>query len=190
MSWRRIAKAPAFPQRIPAERLVLRPYRYEDAVALFAYANDEQWSRYITPPYPYLREYADKFIEQRINGHSDEWAGWCMDHDDRMVGSIDLILDAKNRSAEIAYSLARKHWNKGLMSEAVYEAIAAAFELERPLNRLFVRIDTRNTASIRVAEKLGMKQEGILRQNRFHKGQFVDEAIFAILREDWQSAPQ
>ena len=99
-----------------------------------------------------------------------------------MVGSIDLILDATHKSAELAYSLARCHWNKGLMTEALAVTITAVFDTERPLNRLFVKIDARNTGSILVAEKLGFQQEGILRQNRFHKGNFVDDLVFAMLR--------
>lgn len=188
MSWRRIAKAPALPHRIASDRLVLRPYRFGDVDSLNSYANDEQWSRYITPPYPYLRDHAEQFIEERINGHSNEWAGWCIDYDDRMVGSIELILDATHRSAEIAYSLARQYWNKGLMTEALIKTISAAFDTEPPLNRLFVKIDSRNANSVRVAEKLGFQREGVLRQNRFHKGRFVDDVVLAILREEHKRA--
>ena len=186
MSWRRIAKAPKFPRRIATDRLVLRPYRYGDADELCSYANDAEWSRFITPPYPDGRENADIFIEERIHGHGNEWVGWCIEYGDRMAGSIDLILDTNHRSAEIAYSLARKHWNKGLITEAAGATIEAAFTIDRPLNRLFARIDTRNEPSARVANKLGLKQEGVLKQSRFHKGDFIDEAIFAILRDDWK----
>jgi len=49
------------------------------------------------------------------------------------------------------------------MTEAVGATIEAAFSIERPLNRFFARIDTRNDASARFAEKLGLIQEGILR---------------------------
>jgi RimJ/RimL family protein N-acetyltransferase len=49
---------------------------------------------------------------------------------------------------------------------------------------LFVRIDIRNAGSIHVVEKLGFKREGVLRQNRFHKGSFVDDVVFAILRDE------
>jgi len=184
MSWRRIAKGPESPARIFSDRLVLRPYRYSDADDLFSYANDEEWSRFITPPHPYLRDYAGKFIDERINGHSNEWAGWCIDYDDRMVGSIDLTLTPAHKSAEMAYSLARKHWNKGLMTEALTTTITAAFNAERSMNRIFVRIDSRNAGSIRVAEKSGFQQEGILRQNRLHKGRFVDDVVFAMLRDE------
>ena len=185
MSWRRISKAPDFPGRIVSERLVLRPCQHSDADDICSYANDEEWSRYITPPFPYLRDYAEKFVEERINGHSNQWAGWSIEHGDRMVGSIDLILDAANLSAEIAYSISRELWNKGLMTEALAATIEAVFGTKRPLNRLFVRIDTRNTGSIKVAEKLGFQREGVLRQNRYHKGQFVDDIILSKLRKEF-----
>ena len=48
------------------------------------------------------------------------------------------------------------------MTEAVGATIEAAFSIERPLNCFFARIDTRNDASARVAEKIGLIQEGIL----------------------------
>jgi RimJ/RimL family protein N-acetyltransferase len=184
VAWRRIAKAPAFPDRLECDRLVLRPFRYGDGDDLFGYANDQEWSRYITPPYPYQRDFADAFIEERVNGHSNDWAGWCIDLDDRMIGSVDLILQPRHRSAELAYSLARKHWNKGLMTEALTITINAVFGMEQPLNRLFVRIDTRNEASIHLIENLGFRREGVLRQNRFHKGQYVDDLVLALLRNE------
>jgi ribosomal-protein-alanine N-acetyltransferase len=101
-----------------------------------------------------------------------------------MVGSIDLILDPANASAELAYSLARSLWNQGFMTEALAATITAVFNTERSLNRLFVKIDTRNTGSIRVAQMLGFQQEGILRQNRFHKGRFIDDVVLALLRHE------
>ena len=72
------------------------------------------------------------------------------------------------------------------MTEAVGATIEAAFSIERPLNRFFARIDTRNDASARVGEKLGLLQEGVLRQSRFQKGKFIDDVIFAILRDGWK----
>jgi RimJ/RimL family protein N-acetyltransferase len=173
-----------FPERIETDRLVLRPFRYEDATDMMSYANDEEWSRFIAPPYPYTRDYAETFVRNQITGKSASKAVWCIEYKDRMIGDINLAIETTNWSAEISYNLARKYWGKGLMTEALTEIIDAAFTLERALNRLFVRIDTRNLASIRVAEKLGLKQEGVLRQNRFHKGDFVDDVILALLRHE------
>jgi len=45
-----------------------------------------------------------------------------------------------------------------------------------------------NTRSIRVWEKLGFTHEGTLRANTFEKGEFVDEAVFGLLREEWSDS--
>lgn len=176
------------PERIETKRLILRPFRHEDATELLSYANDEEWSRYISPPYPYTREYAETFIRNQITGRSAKKAVWCIEREEKMIGDIEMAIDTTNWSAEIAYNIARQHWGNGLMTEALSATVDTAFELERPLNRLFVKIDTRNAASIRVAEKIGLKQEGVLRQNRFHKGCFVDDLIYALLRQEWEAA--
>lgn len=49
------------------------------------------------------------------------------------------------------------------MTEAVGATIEAAFSIERPLNRFLARIDRRNDASARIAGKIGLIQEGMLR---------------------------
>ena len=46
-----------------------------------------------------------------------------------------------------------------------------------------------NPASGRVMEKSGMKKEGILRQRIRNKGEYVDVALFAILRSDLENQP-
>lgn len=176
------------PERIETERLILRPFRYEDADDMMSYADDAEWSRFISPPFPYTYDYAETFVRNQITGRSAKKAVWCIERKGRMIGDIDLAIDTTNWSAELAYNLARKQWGKGLMTEALTATVHTAFTLERPLNRLFVRIDTRNGASLRIVEKLGLKPEGVLRQNRFHKGVFVDDAVFALLREEWEAA--
>ena len=58
-----------------------------------------------------------------------------------------------------------------------------------PVNRLEAQHDLRNPASGRVMEKSGMKKEGILRQRIRNKGEYVDVALFAILRSDLENQP-
>lgn len=49
---------PELPQVIETERLVLRPFRFEDVDDVFAYASNEEWGRYLPVPYPYERVHA------------------------------------------------------------------------------------------------------------------------------------
>ena len=57
-----------------------------------------------------------------------------------------------------------------------------------PLNRLEAQHDVRNPARGRVMEKSGLRQEGILRDRIMNKGEYVNVALYAILRSDWKSA--
>jgi ribosomal-protein-alanine N-acetyltransferase len=62
------------------------------------------------------------------------------------------------RETEIGFRLARPHWGRGFATEAVRAARDHAFET-LGLPRLIAMIDPGNVASIRVAEKIGMRYE-------------------------------
>ena len=91
----------------------------------------------------------------------------------------------KNSAAEIAYSLDPKFWNQGPTTESCMAIINVAFNHDQSLNRVFAAIDTRNIPSIKVAQKLGMKCEGTLRQNRRQKEVLIDETWYSLLRKEW-----
>jgi RimJ/RimL family protein N-acetyltransferase len=57
------------------------------------------------------------------------------------------------------------------------------------LHRIWSTIDDENAASGRVLEKLGMQQEGLLRQDVNLRGQWRDSQILAILRHEWNLTP-
>ena len=63
--------------------------------------------------------------------------------------------------------------------------LEVTFSRYRELGKIRAHTDPDNAASIRVLEKLGFSLEGVLRKNQFVKGEFVDEAVFGLLREEW-----
>ena len=65
----------------------------------------------------------------------------------------------------LGYSFAYKYWGKGYATEASNALMDLAF-MHMNINRFFATVDPENIRSIRVLEKLGMKLEGHLRQNR------------------------
>ena len=174
-----------FPERLQTTRLTLRRYRWDDIDDLLKFATDENWSRYTRPPYPYTRENAQGFLADRVGLARTDQTIWCLQLENQMIGDVGFAWHRQNRSAEIAYSLSSDFWNQGLMTEACNIAVNTAFQQDRDLNRIYAAIDTRNTASSRVAEKIGMKCEGVLRENRMQKGHLVDDAWYAILRAEW-----
>jgi ribosomal-protein-alanine N-acetyltransferase len=175
------------PEVITTARLVLRPWAFEDAGDVFAYAHDEQWSRYLPIPQPYLETDARKFIATQVLLDRREYSSWAIEQEKRAVGGINLRLMADGQIAEIGYSIARTLWGRGLATEAARAVIQTAFETCPKLVRVRAMADVRNLASSRVLEKVGMKREGILRSNRLLRSVPVDEVWYGILRAEWET---
>ena len=73
---------------------------------------------------------------------------------------------------------------RGLAGEAARAVVDAAFSSYSILKKVRAHMDAKNVASMRVLEKLGFVREGILRCNQYVKGEFGDEAIYGLLREE------
>ena len=173
------------PPELRTPRLLLRPYRFDDVDAVFAYGSDEEWGRYLDVPQPYTRRSAEEDVARAIL--ADEASPmWAIVHEGSVRGGITLI-DRGAAAAELGYSLARPLWGRGLMTEAATAVVAHGFET-LGLVRIYASTDVRNTASWRVMEKLGMQREALMRRHRLIRGEYVDEVFYAILREEWPVA--
>ena len=76
---------------------------------------------------------------------------------------------------------------QGLSVETAFAVIDQAFKHHAELKEIRAHTDAKNVPSMRVLEKLGFSHEGIVRNKQFVKDRFVDEAVFAILREEWDT---
>ncbi len=92
-----------------------------------------------------------------------------------------------HRQGEIGGSLHPDFHGRGLAVEVYHELLAIGFQ-EYDLHRIVGRCDARNTASIRSLEKVGLRQEAHLVENEFVKGEWTDEVILAIRKDDWSRA--
>lgn len=173
------------PEIIRTANLILRPWSLGDVPDVFAYAADEEWGRYLPISYPYREEDAHLFVATQIALDRAEHTAWAMEYKERAVGGINLRVFEQGRIAEMDYAVARSSWGRGFASEAARAVVAAAFRGFPSLLRLRSMIDARNAASARVLEKVGLKREGLLRANRYERGQAVDEAWYGILRHEW-----
>jgi RimJ/RimL family protein N-acetyltransferase len=85
--------------------------------------------------------------------------------DGQVIGMIDARIHSPE--VEIGYGLARAHWGKGYMREAVRTVIDWAFE-QPSIYRVCATTDLENIPSQRVLEKVGMRREGLLRKYIIH----------------------
>jgi len=118
------------------------------------------------------------------NNEVSEW-GIVYKENNKFIGTCGYVLWVPVHSlAEIAIALSGEYWGKGLMTEAVKEVIKYGFE-KMNLNRIYARCFMENIGSQKVLEKVGMKFEGILREQMFIKSKFSDMKIYSILRKEY-----
>jgi ribosomal-protein-alanine N-acetyltransferase len=176
------------PDRIETERLCLRPVALEDVGDILAYATNVEWARYLPVPQPYTRSDAEEFVASQILLDREQTPSWGIVLDGVVIGGINLRMDFENHACELGYGVAREHWGQGFATEAARAVIDVAFQSLPDLNKVRAMADLRNVASQRVMEKVGMTREGVLRQNRLFRGEYVDEVWCGLLRSEWESA--
>ena len=105
--------------------------------------------------------------------------------DKRIVGQLNVanILYGSVGSANIGYWIARQHAGRGITPRAVAMAIDYLL-LEGGLHRVEVDIRPENAASLRVVEKLGLREEGLKERFIHIAGAWADHRSFAITKEE------
>lgn len=100
----------------------------------------------------------------------------------KAIGSVSVwTTDPHDRNGELGYTFHRDHWGNGYATEAVGHLLALGFEVLK-LERISATCHPGNIASIRVLEKSGFSQEGLLRSHRLVRGVRRDSLLFSILR--------
>lgn len=166
------------------ERLFLRPISLDDFQQILTYSQDEEWGQWTPDPKPYTHRFGEKFVAQKVLAPWEKEPRFSVLLDGQVIGGVGLQIDTVNKVGELAYSIARAHWGKGLIPESAKTVIDWGFK-DLGLEKIFARTDLRNVSSLRVMEKLGMRKEAHLRQHILVEGVRQDEIHYAILREEW-----
>ncbi|WP_243155689.1 GNAT family N-acetyltransferase [Kocuria sp. TGY1127_2] len=158
------------PLRLPlrTSRLTLRLHQESDAAWMHRVDSSPEVCRFL--PYgPFSAEEAVRKNRQRMNrtglDGGEGSLGLVLEYQGEPFGSISLWLtDRRYRAAEIGWVIDPDYSGKGLATEAVTEMLDAAFG-HYILHRLEARVDPRNTASVRLARRVGMVHEDHLRED-------------------------
>lgn len=104
---------------------------------------------------------------------------------DEHIGNISLqSINWIDRSAEIAFLLGeKKFWGRGVMYEAGKILIEHGFSTLN-LHRLHCGTSSENVGMQKLAEKLGMQQEGIRREAIFKDNHYFDIIEFGLLKKE------
>lgn len=178
-------------QRLETQRLILRRFVLEDAVAMYKnWASDGEVTKFLTWPAHSSQEVSRSVLEEWVRSYQKDcyyhWAIVPRDNGDEPVGAICVTdIDEKVSSAVIGYCIGRKWWHRGITPEALQAVIDFLFDRVEA-DRIEARHDPRNPNSGRVMAKCGMKYEGTLRSSARNNQGICDDCYYGILRSDRQ----
>jgi RimJ/RimL family protein N-acetyltransferase len=172
------------------DRLTLRPFELCDAPCVQTLAGHPEVYRTTTNvPHPYL----DGMAEQWISGHHDAFRqgidatfAICRKSDGALVGAIELGGITPGHQAELGYWIGKPYWRNGYCTEASRAVFDFGFTT-LGLARIHSCYLSRNPASGRVMQKLGMSHEGCRRAHVRKWDKLEDLELYGILVGDWNA---
>lgn len=170
---------------LETERLCLRPITLADAEDMFEYASVESNTYFVFPAHTTLDDtkfsIANFFMSAPLGKYGIE-----LKEENKLIGTIDLRVNAEKRSGELGYALNADYQKKGYVTEAAQEIMKFAFEVLE-LEKLTARCIKENVNSEAVMKRLGMKKEAeFKRHTLWKKGEWVDMLHYGILRENYK----
>src|SRR4051794_8254602 len=167
----------------------LRELRASDAVSLFTLLTTEEVSRFISPP-PTSVDGFERFIawtlRQRKAGTYACFAV-TIDSTDTAIGIFQLReLEPGFGTAEWGFAIGSAYWGTGVFQEGAELLVKFAFDAVG-VHRLEARAAVRNGRGNGALRKIGAVQEGVLRKSFLKDGEYLDQALWTILDEDWQA---
>jgi len=94
-----------------------------------------------------------------------------------------MMIDSVARKAEMAIVLMKEHQGRGCALESVKLLLKYAFE-NLNLNRVSLKVAEKNERAVKLYERAGFRREGILRQDLFIDGEFMNTIAMGILKSD------
>ena len=172
---------------IACEGFTLRELRLTDAHSLLALLTSEEVTRFISPP-PSTVEGFQRFI-QWTEREREAGRYLCFaivpDGYDTAVGLFQVRqLDGSFDTGEWGFALASEFWGSGIFAKGADAVLSFAFDVVG-VRRLEARAAVQNSRGNGALRKIGAVQEGILRKSFLRGGKLLDQALWAIIDEDW-----
>lgn len=177
------------PPVLQTKRLVLRPVTIGDAEDIFSYASKPEVTRFCFFDTHKTLADARYFIENIAFASYSECLPepYCLtlNEGSGVIGTVGAFKSNESGSTmEIGYIIDNKYWGQGLVVEAC-QALTDHLFNSYAVNRIQIRSKPENTASARVADKLGYTFEGVLRDAINIRGGFWDLRYSSLLRSEW-----
>jgi ribosomal-protein-alanine N-acetyltransferase len=183
------------PTRLDTERLTIRKYTEGDGRELYLFlerSDNRQFLRENVEEISSIK--TEREAEIKVRKHSAEWfardrfvMGIWLKSEDKYVGEI--WIEPKNwevPSFEIGWFLDRGYQRRGIATEAARRSLEFLFNNLNAHKVIVITRDT-NPRSYKLAERLGFRREGHLRESRTENGKRYGLLYYGMLRTEFSS---
>ncbi len=169
--------------------IVLRSWQPGDAEALFAAVNSSR--AHLTPWLNWVssttkEEHSLQFIRYTMQAlENQEALALGIFFDGVVIGGIGMHQWNRTvKKAQIGYWIVKDYEGRGIIHKSLQQFIRFLFE-KTGLNKIEIHFSPANGRSAKVAEKLGAKIEGVLRQSALRHGILEDIVVTGLLKSEW-----
>jgi [ribosomal protein S5]-alanine N-acetyltransferase len=170
------------------DRLLLRDFTPEDFEPFYATTTDAEY-RAFYPEHEMTREHWQEIFKRILPPtgttlRTGYQLAVCLG-DGALIGTCGVrIEDLTHQQASFGCAIAKDYWGGGYAYEASKHLFDFGFA-SLPIHRIYAETNCENPRSRALAERLGMRLEGELRQTRYFNNRWWDTAIYAVLKDEW-----
>lgn len=172
---------------LEGRRVSLRPVTTDDAALLAAWHSDREYVGEQFNVWPQTAQLWAREAERKPT--SDDGLFVVIDREtSEPLGTVGYWVPSTRPDlfggVELWYRVHPKHRKRGVATDSVCLIVNHLFDAT-PIPRVQASVVVGNESSCRVAEKAGMRRDGIYRSVFFLHGRWVDTHLYAIVRDDW-----
>lgn len=167
----------------------LRELSRKDLSTINSWRNDKDLISYLGANYRYIDIEIDMaWFDNYLKDRNRTIRCSIVDESDEIIGLISLTgIDYINGVAELHIMIGNGiNREKGVGQFAINEMLNHAFN-NLNLNKIELQVLATNSRAIHVYEKVGFKQDGVLREACFKNGQYLDMVVMSILKREFNN---
>ena len=174
---------------IHTARLVLRRFTHGDVPDVLEFVAHPSVAKIVSERLPATVEGVRNYIDRQNAYQPFEKAkvfeiAIARKADGKVIGLLGFIR-RDHRQGEIGWVLGVEHRGQGYATEAASALIDYGFNT-LGVHRIHADTNSDNLASRRLMERLGMRQEALLRDAVYEDGQWLGRCIYGILEDEWR----
>jgi ribosomal-protein-alanine N-acetyltransferase len=174
---------------LEGRHVMLRALRPSDAPSLHALLAAPEVARFISAP-PATVDAFERFIVKANRQRTGKYICYAvtLKGSDTAIGMFQIRETEPNfEVAEWGFALGSAFWGTGVFTESAQLILQFVF-LTLGVHRLEARAAVRNGRGGRALQKVGAVQEGVLRKSFKCNGEYLDQVLYAIVKDDWRAS--